>query len=85
MTQNLKIRACFMQNFIDVDMKKKFKSQNWYLWSEDQKLVWGNLGPKDISSHKSRNLAPIFTNKTLLSPESDESNKIMKSQKISSA
>ena len=48
------------------------------------KLHLSHLGHEDVFSHKSRTLVPIFTNKTSFSQESwDESNKIMKSQKIS--
>ena len=46
------------------------------------KTTFGALGPEDISSYKSRTLAPIFTNKTSLSQESwEKSIKIMKHQK----
>ena len=49
-----------------------------------QKLHLGHLGPENVLNHKSRTLAAIFTNITSFSQESwDESNKIMKSQKIS--
>ena len=69
------------------------------LWDESNKIMksqkidgsWG-LGPKNYiwatavhktSSHKSRTLAPIFTNKTSFSQESwEKSIKIMKSLKI---
>ena len=52
------------------------------------KTSLSNLGPKplgkDLSSHCSRTLAPIFSNRTSLSQESrDECNKIMLSQKNS--
>ena len=43
-----------------------------------------NTLAKDLSNHMSRTLAEIFTNRTSFSQESwGESNKIMKSQKIS--
>ena len=55
------------------------------LGSGAYKLHLGHLGPKDVTSHKSRTLIPLFTNRTSFSPESyNQSNKIMKSQKISS-
>ena len=45
--------------------------------------TFGPPGPKDVSSNKSRTLASTFTNRTSFSQESwDESNKIIKSQKI---
>ena len=47
-----------------------------------QKLVMGHLGlkPKDLSSYKSRTLAPIFTNMDLFYPESQvEFKQIIKS------
>ena len=43
----------------------------------------GQLGPAEVSSHKSRTLVSIFKNGTSFSQESwDESNKMMKPQKI---
>ena len=50
------------------------------VWGLETTFSLGHLDPKDISSHKSRTLAPIFINKTLFSPKSyEESNKILKS------
>ena len=34
------------------------------------KLHLGHLGPEDVSSHKSRTLAPVLTNRASFSPES---------------
>ena len=47
--------------------------------------TFGSLGPQeDVSSHKSRTIAVLFTNRTTFFQELwDESNKIMKSQKSS--
>ena len=43
------------------------------------RAVYGNMDPKDLSRHKCRTLAPIFTKSTLFSPElKDEPNKIIK-------
>ena len=50
------------------------------VWSLE--ITFGPLGPKDISSHKSRILLPIFTTSFSQEPW-DKSNKIMKSQKMS--
>ena len=45
--------------------------------------LFSSLDPKNVQSHEPRTLAPIFTNRTSFSPESeDETIKIMKSQKI---
>ena len=42
------------------------------------------LGPKDVSSHKSQTLSPIFTNRSSFPQELyDKSTKIMKFQKFS--
>ena len=55
MTQNLKIRAYLIRNFMELDMKKFSdpKTLTSEVW--DQKLVWGNLDPKplakDLSKH----------------------------------
>ena len=70
--------------------------KNWIQWNHKisknvltlgsgaQKLHLGHLGPDDPSSHMSRTLAVTFTNRTSFSQESrNESNKIMKSQKMS--
>ena len=40
------------------------------LGSGDWKLHLGHLDPKDVFSHKSRTLAPIFTSRGLFYPES---------------
>ena len=63
------------------------------LWNLQECLdlgAWGlettldQLGPEDVSIHRSRILAPIITNKTSLSQERwDETNKTIKSQKMS--
>ena len=43
----------------------------------------GHLGPEDISSRRSKTVAPIFTNKTSFSQESwKKPSKVMKPQKI---
>ena len=74
MTQNLKIRACFMQNLVEVDIKKFLdpKALTPEVW--DLKTSLGQLGPKplakNLSSHKFRKLASIFTNRTSFSHES---------------
>ena len=68
MTQNLKIKACFMQNIMEFDMKKllDLKAVTSSVW--DLKTDLGKLGPKRLI--KSGNLALIFTNKTSFSSES---------------
>ena len=44
----------------------------------DLETTFVHLGPEDVSSHTSRTLAPIATNKTPFSQESwDKSSKIM--------
>ena len=66
MTQNLQVRAFYMQNF---EMKKVLDPKVVTFWVRCLKNSLGNLGPKDVSRHKSRNLAPAFTNGTSFSPE----------------
>ena len=46
MTQNLKIRACFMQNFMEFDMRKTLdsKAMTFGLWALKTSL--GKFGPK---------------------------------------
>ena len=75
MTQNLKISACFMQNFMELYLKKNLdlKAVTFAVWGLKTTLWY--FGPKacgtrDLSSHMSRTLAPTFTNKTSFSPES---------------
>ena len=77
-------RPHFLQNHEENPVKiwnlKKFIDLG--AWGLGTSFGW--LGPRRrIHNHKSRTLAPIFTNKTSFFQESwDESNKIIKSQKI---
>ena len=58
-----------MQNVMVLDIKKIMDTKMMCgVW--DLKISLGNFNPKDLASHKSRTLAPIFTNRTLFYPES---------------
>ena len=70
MTQDLKIKVYFMPNIMELDMRKLLNSEAVTSAVWDLKTSLGNLGQKDVSSHKSGNLALIFTTKTSFSTES---------------
>ena len=70
-----------MENFMELDMKKKVRSQSCDIWGRGPKnylrAIWALMTYQAI---KSRTLTPILTNRTSFTPEAkDESNKIMKS------
>ena len=46
MTQNLKIRACFTQNFMELHMKKLLDSQAVAVGAWGLKTSLGQVGPK---------------------------------------
>ena len=64
MTQNFKIRACFIQNFIELDMENflDFQAVTCGVWGPKTSLR--QFGPeavgRDLSLYKSRILAPIL-------------------------
>ena len=70
MTQDLKIRAYLMQNFMELDMKKFSYPKAQSLWPKAFGKGLIKVLAEDISSHKSRTLALIFTNRTSFSQES---------------
>ena len=80
-----KNRTSFSQESWNESKKNHEISKNFLtLMSGAWKIHLDQLGPEDESSHKSRTLAPLFTNSISFSQESwDESNKVMKSQNIS--
>ena len=69
-SQFSKIKSYFMQNFIEFYRKyfscgKEVAFEIWGL-----KTSFGSIGgPKDLHSHKSRNLDPIFSSKALFYAE----------------
>ena len=48
MTQNLKIRACFMQNFMELHMKKVLDPKAVAVGAWDLKTSLGQVGPRDV-------------------------------------
>ena len=48
MTNNLKIRACFMQNFMELHMKKKFDPKAMTLGVWGLKSSLGQFSPKGL-------------------------------------
>ena len=70
MTKNLKIRACFKQKFMKLDMKKLLDSKTVTFGIWDLKNSLGQPGSKRRMRHKCGTLASIFINRTSFSPES---------------
>ena len=66
---DVKISACFMQNFMKLDMKKKIGSQScdiWGLGPQNQfRAIWAkSLCQNTYQAVKSRTIALVFTNRT---------------------
>ena len=70
MTQDLKIKVYFMPNIVELDMRELLNSEALTSAVWGLKTSLGDLGQKDVSSHKSGNLVLIFTTKTSFSTES---------------
>ena len=48
MSQNFKIRAYFMQHFVDLDMKKISRSQNCNIWGMEPKSWFRATSTKSL-------------------------------------